>query len=692
MILKFRDWPLRWKLMVSPGIVVAAAIIAALVANAVLQAQRQETAARAQTFQVRDQRLSILRIAMVKSDLALFRAITWRSIGVAPDVAASLRAVAEAQFASVAVLAEMLDAQTAADDEEAPLVVAIRNAARTYETGARDALESFVGGTGDAMAKLGEAERRYAVAEAAIRSWENYRVEAQRDLEEQAEADMHRATLGFLAAAAAAFALAMVVTLLIGRAISNGVVGVTEAMGRLTAGDTSLVIPAPDRADEVGRLTLAAKAFKTNLRALAQANAERAAIEAANRAAEQAQIERLAISEQRLRDIAESASDWFWETDADDRLTMVSDRFFDVTGFSPDEILGTTRLQFAGSARSQEDAAKWVRYAKDIAARRNFRNLDYSLQTRAGRLLHVRSSGKPFFGEDGVFKGYRGTSADVTALVDAQREALQSSRLASVGQLAAGIAHEINTPIQYVGDNLRFFDTSIQGVAEALKAVQEVVADTPEAKARVDAILEAADVPYLMEELPAAVRQSLDGVGHVAKIVRSMKEFSHPGSTAKVMTDLNRAIDSTLIVTTNEWKHTARIEKDLDPGLPQILCLPADVNQVLLNLIVNASHALEGRDQQGVIRISTRALADAIEIRVADNGPGVPEALRERVFDPFFTTKPVGKGTGQGLAIAMDVVVNKHGGRLSVEETEGGGATFVVRLPKAAAEVEGDRG
>ncbi len=691
MFLKFRDWPLRWKLMVSPGIVVAAAILAAIAANLVLQQQREATAARAQAFAMRDQRLSILRISMVKSDLALFRVITWRAIGVAPDVAASLRAVAEAQFASVAVLAEMLDAQTADTDEEAPLVVAIHAAARSYESGAREALASFVDGGADVMERLAEAERRYAVAEAAIRSWENYRGEAQHALEEQAEADTHRATLGFLAAAGAAFALAAVVTLLVARAISDGVVRVTEAMGRLAAGDTSIEILGSTRADEVGRLTLAARAFKTNLRALDKANAERAAAEAASRAAEQAQLKLLAASEQRLRDLAESASDWFWETDAEDRLTMVSDRFFEVTGFAPEQILGTTRLQFAKSARSQEDAAKWVTYAKDIAARRAFRNLDYSLQTRAGRLIHIRSNGKPFFGEDGGFKGYRGTSSDVTALVDAQREALQSSRLASVGQLAAGIAHEINTPIQYVGDNLRFFDTSIKGVADALKAVDAALAEAPEAKARVDAILEAADIPYLMEELPAAARQSLDGVEHVATIVRSMKEFSHPGSTAKVMTDLNRAVDSTLIVTTNEWKHTARIEKDLDPDLPKILCLPADVNQVLLNLIVNASHALEGRDQPGVIRISTRSLADAVEIRIADNGPGVPETLRERVFDPFFTTKPVGKGTGQGLAIAMDVVVNKHGGRLSLEETEGGGATFVVRLPKAA-EAERDRG
>ena len=665
---------------------------AALLANVVLQHQREAAAERAQAFAMRDQRLSILRIAMVKSDLALFRAITWRSIGVAPDVAASLRAAAEAQFQSVGVLAAMAEAQIPDTDDEAPLVLTIGRAARSYEAAAREALGAFVGGSRDEMARLAEAGRRYAVAEAAIRNWETFHVAAQSALDKQAAADLRRTTLGFFAAAIAAFALATVITLLIGRAISRGIVGVTEAMGRLTAGDTSMVIPTPDRADEVGKLTLAAKAFKLNLRALERANAEHAAAEAENRAAVLAQLKLLAISEQRLRDIAESASDWFWETDAQDRLTMVSDRFFDVTGFLPEQVRGAPRLQFAKSARSQEDAAAWVAYAKDVAARRPFRNLDYSLQTSSGRLIHIRSSGKPFFTEDGGFKGYRGTSSDVTALIDAQREALQSSRLASVGQLAAGIAHEINTPIQYVGDNMRFFDTSIKSVAEALRAVEAAVAETPELRAKVAAIFEAADIPYLIEELPAAAQQSLDGVEHVGKIVRSMKEFSHPGSTAKVMTDLNRAIDSTLIVTTNEWKHTARVEKDLDPDLPQILCLPADVNQVLLNLIVNASHALEGLERQGLIRISTRAEADAVEIRVADNGPGIPETLRERVFDPFFTTKAVGKGTGQGLAIAMDVVVNKHGGRLNVEETEGGGATFVVRLPKAAAEAEGETG
>ncbi len=197
----------------------------------------------------------------------------------------------------------------------------------------------------------------------------------------------------------------------------------------------------------------------------------------------------------------------------------------------------------------------------------------------------------------------------IETLKAAQKEALQSSRLASVGQLAAGIAHEINTPIQYVGDNLRFFDASIGSIDKACHAMRDALAEggaSPELLAKVEAVLQEADVPYLMEELPAAVRQSLDGVEHVAKIVRSMKEFSYPGSTAKVTTDINRALESTLTVTTNEWKHSVRIEKDFSPDLPHILCLPADINQVLLNLIVNAPQSLEGRGEMGVIRISTR--------------------------------------------------------------------------------------
>ncbi len=673
--MRFRDWPLGLKLLVAPGLVAAGAAAAMLVAWITLAQLQGASAERAQERQMRESRAATLRVALIRSDLALFRALAWGAVGVRAEVADGLRAVAEARLGSVEVLAEMFGGTASESGEEAALAAATRDEALRYVVAARAALADSAE---PAMRRVAETERRHADAEQALRAWEAAHLAARQARDAAAAADERRVVLWALGGAGAAFALSAALSLALSGAISRSVRRAATALSRLAAGETGVEIVAADRADEVGRLLHAAMVFKRNAEALERVAAAQAEADARARGELQEQFDRLAMSEQRLRDIASAASDWFWETDAEDRLVMVSDRFFAVTGLSPEQVIGSTRLSFALRAQSQEDAAKWVAYAKDVAARRPFRNLDYSIKTADGRVVHVRSNGVPVFVRD-AFVGYRGASSDVTALVDAQREALQSSRLASVGQLAAGIAHEINTPIQYVGDNLRFFEGAFHDLARGVAAVQ--AAAEGEAAARVAAALAAADVPYLLEELPTAARQSLDGVEHVARIVRSMKEFSHPGSTAKVMTDINRALESTLTVTTNEWKHTARVEKDLDPDLPQILCLPADLNQVLLNLVVNASQALEGREGQGLIRLSTRRDGDAVEIRVADNGPGVPESLRERVFDPFFTTKSVGKGTGQGLAIAMDVVVKKHGGRLTLEDTPGGGATFVVRLP-----------
>ncbi len=284
--------------------------------------------------------------------------------------------------------------------------------------------------------------------------------------------------------------------------------------------------------------------------------------------------------------------------------------------------------------------------------------------------------------EEGKRRGAVVSFRSIEALKTAQREAVQSSRLATVGQLAAGIAHEINTPIQYVGDNLRFTDQSIGSLGETLKEARKLLEQVGQGEAA-QALFEAKDVDYLMEELPQAISQSLQGVSHVAHIVRSMKEFSHPGTTAKVATDINRAIDSTITVSRNEWKHVAAVETDLAADLPLVECFPAEINQVFLNLIVNAAHAIESKKQttMGQIRISTRLLEGKVEIRVADSGPGVPLEIREKIFDPFFTTKEVGRGTGQGLSICQDVVVNKHGGRLYLDDTVPVGATFVIVLP-----------
>ncbi|MTJ84103.1 MAG: PAS domain S-box protein [Telmatospirillum sp.] len=279
---------------------------------------------------------------------------------------------------------------------------------------------------------------------------------------------------------------------------------------------------------------------------------------------------------------------------------------------------------------------------------------------------------------------------DIGVLKQAQWEAIQASRLASVGQLAAGIAHEINTPVQYVGDNLRYVGkslTKVLTVLDAGNALAEQARQRPEtepAAVAYSGAVTAAKLGTLTEEMTEAIDESLQGVAQIARIVLSMKEFSHPGTSSKTATDLNKAIESTLTVSRNVWKHAAEVDRDLDPDLPTVICHAGEMNQVFLNLIVNAAHAIEssGKPLPGRIRITTRTIdGDRIEVRVADNGTGIPDAIKEKIFDPFFTTKEVGKGTGQGLAICRDVVVTKHGGTIDLGGAPGEGAEFIVRLP-----------
>ncbi len=209
---------------------------------------------------------------------------------------------------------------------------------------------------------------------------------------------------------------------------------------------------------------------------------------------------------------------------------------------------------------------------------------------------------------------------------------------------------------------------------------------TPAVLAETEAAAEQANIDFLMKEIPGAIQQSLEGVDRVARIVRAMKDFSHPGTGEKTPIDLNRAIDTTLTVARNEWKYVAKIATDFDDKLPLVPCLPGELNQVILNLVVNAAHAIadvvgNGAKGLGVITASTHRCGDWVEIRIRDTGTGIPEKVRGKVFDPFFTTKPVGKGTGQGLAISHTVIVDQHQGQLTFETEMGVGTVFIIRLP-----------
>ncbi|HEY3495571.1 MAG TPA: ATP-binding protein [Polyangiaceae bacterium] len=284
--------------------------------------------------------------------------------------------------------------------------------------------------------------------------------------------------------------------------------------------------------------------------------------------------------------------------------------------------------------------------------------------------------------------------SETTAREAAERELRQAHKLEAVGRLAAGVAHEINTPVQFVGHSLQFLSEACADLCELIEKHQaverEVLAGRP-AQAAADTARrarETVDLPYILENLPPAFQRATEGLARVTTIVHSMKEFAHPDQREMAPLDLNRAVESTLIIARNEYKYVADVETSYG-SLPPVLCHGGEVNQALLNIIVNGAHAIgevvAGSDRRGRLTLRTSIDGDSAVISISDTGPGIPPDARERIFDPFFTTKRVGKGTGQGLAIARSIIVDKHHGTLDFETELGKGTTFHIRLPIAGA-------
>lgn len=294
--------------------------------------------------------------------------------------------------------------------------------------------------------------------------------------------------------------------------------------------------------------------------------------------------------------------------------------------------------------------------------------------------------------DDTKHAGYLILAADITERKILERQLSQAQKLESIGQLAAGIAHEINTPTQYIGDNTNFLQIALGNLQNVLAKYGDLLAaakqDTVSKNliAEVEAEIENNRMDYILEQIPQAIAESLVGVERVGKIVKAMKEYAHPGGDQKTPADINSALENTITVCRNEWKYHSDMEKDFDENLPLVQCMLGEVNQAFLNLIVNAAQAItdtveENSGKKGVIRVSTRHCEEFAEIKISDTGRGIPKEHQAKIFDPFFTTKEVGKGTGQGLAITHNIVVEKHGGSITFETEEGKGTTFVVRLP-----------
>jgi PAS domain S-box-containing protein len=293
----------------------------------------------------------------------------------------------------------------------------------------------------------------------------------------------------------------------------------------------------------------------------------------------------------------------------------------------------------------------------------------------------------PFTDPNGSFIGYLLLMDDITEKKHLEKAHQQSMYLESIGQLSAGIAHEINTPMQYISDNLNFLKDSFNDVAKAITHIKRSLLDKTLDEAKLDSIYEEADIEYLNKELPLAFGQTTDGVERVCSIVKAMKEYSHPNSEEKVATNINHCIESTITISKHTWKYHSDMEVILDPDLPEVMCHPGPFNEVILNIVVNAADAIRERVEEddtidkGKITIETIKKESHAEIRISDTGGGIPKSIQEKIFDPFFTTKSVGKGTGQGLALSYSIIKERHNGELQFETVPGESTTFIIQLP-----------
>jgi PAS domain S-box-containing protein len=405
--------------------------------------------------------------------------------------------------------------------------------------------------------------------------------------------------------------------------------------------------------------------------------------------------EALRKSEELFRLITENAADLIAVVDAQGRRLYNSPSYGRILGYTADELQATT----AFDQLHPDDRDRVIAASAETFRTGQGQVLEYRMRHKDGSWRHFESHGAIIRGANGGVDRLLVVARDVTERKKAEHERAlmqvqlnQAQKLESIGQLAAGIAHEINTPTQYIGDNTRFLQDAFADFGKLLAEYDHLLraakenAVTPEVVARVEKTTQEVDAGYLRGEIPKAIKQSLEGVDRVAKIVRAMKEFSHPGAEEKTMVDLNRAIESTVTVARNEWKYVSDLVLLLEPSLPAVPCLPGEFNQVILNLIINATHAIQdvvgdGSKGKGTITVSTRRDGEWVEVRIKDTGKGIPEKVRNRIFEPFFTTKPVGKGTGQGLAIARSVIADKHGGTIHFETEAGKGTTFIIRLP-----------
>ena len=429
------------------------------------------------------------------------------------------------------------------------------------------------------------------------------------------------------------------------------------------------------------------------IRAIAERQAEIEATTERVEAAVEQRTEELRESELQKTAVFDNALDGIVCTDAFGEITDINpaaERIFSVTR---DEVMGKPLADLFSPGHSR----KFVESGLNVYSRSG----QGDLVNNSVELSVISPSGEQFPIEVSMICVLTKDSPVYTAFVRdiSQRKRLEenlahTSKMESLGQLASGVAHEINTPNQYIGDNVRFVDASFGKLAALIDEYRSAIDGAKLSAEKAEAIAKKeaeADLEFTTKEIPSALSQALEGVERVGSIISAMKVFAHPSVESFSEIDLNKIVESSVTVARNEWKYVADVTMDLDQTLPVIQGNRGELSQVVLNLVINSAQAIEERfkgSSKGTITITTRCNHDIVVMTIADNGAGIKPEIADKVFDPFFTTKGVGVGTGQGLAIAR-TVVDRHSGEIRMKSSIGNGTTFTIKLPMVAPEKEG---
>jgi len=388
-------------------------------------------------------------------------------------------------------------------------------------------------------------------------------------------------------------------------------------------------------------------------------------------------------SDQLFRSIAENSADLIAVVDKTGHRIYNNPAYERLLGYTQEELKRTVSFEQI----HPDDRPLVTRAAQQALKTGVGQIVEYRMQRKDGTYVTLESLGSFIRDSRGEIEANVISARDISD----RRMAMQNEKLSAIGQLAAGIAHEINTPVQYVSDNIAF----LSDVWNQLDAAMAFCL-TPAAHAsitsdqRLSGAITSAGPPedwdWLRREVPKAISQSLEGIRRMSKILGAMRRFSHTGGGEREQVDPNEALDATLTIAQNQIKHVADVQTDYQPNLPRLECYADEMNQVFLNLIVNATHAIHEASkkqarERGKLTIRTRQIDSDVQIEIQDNGTGIPLPVCARVFDPFFTTKQAGEGTGQGLTICHDIVVQKHHGKIWFDTELDRGTTFFVRIP-----------